>query len=91
MQRQRTETLNSVCIQVGDKCWHSGCLRCSVCQTPLNCHSSCFLKYDQVLCKLDYIRLYGTKCSKCGHSITQSDWIRRAHDRVKAHYIETRL
>ena len=44
----RGQTLYSVCIQVGDKCWHSGCLRCSVCQTPLNCHSSCFLKYDQV-------------------------------------------
>ena len=68
--------------QVGDKSWHSGCLRCSVCTLPLNAHSSCFLKYDQVLCKLDYIRLYGTKCSKCGHPITQSDWIRRAHDQV---------
>ena len=70
------------CTQVGDKCWHSHCLRCSCCHTPLNCHSSCFLKYDQVLCKVDYIRLYGTKCSKCCHPITQSDWIRRAHDQV---------
>jgi len=69
-------------LKVGDKCWHSQCLRCSVCHTPLNCHSSCFLKYDQVLCKVDYIRLYGTKCSKCCHPITQSDWIRRAHDQV---------
>lgn len=69
-------------LKVGDKSWHSACLRCSVCSVPLNAHSSCFLKYDQVLCKLDYIRLYGTKCSKCGHPITQSDWIRRAHDQV---------
>ena len=53
-----------------------------MCQTTLNCHSSCFLKYDQVLCKVDYMRLYGTKCSKCCHPITQTDWIRRAHDQV---------
>ena len=75
--------LKQWCFQVGDKCWHSQCLRCSVCHMPLNSHSSCFLKYDQVLCKVDYIRLYGTKCSKCCHPITQSDWIRRAHDQVK--------
>ena len=43
-------------LKVGDKSWHSHCLRCSVCHTTLNCHSSCFLKYDQVLCKVDYMR-----------------------------------
>ena len=31
---------------------------------------------------MDYIRLYGTKCSKCCHPITHSDWIRKAHDQV---------
>ena len=35
-----------------------------------------------MLCKVDYIRLYGTKCSKCCHPITHSDWIRKAHDQV---------
>ena len=29
-----------------------------------------------------YFRLYGTRCSKCCHLITQSDWIRRAGDQV---------
>ena len=29
-----------------------------------------------------YLRLYGTRCSKCCHLITQSDWIRRAGDQV---------
>ena len=43
-------------LKVGDKSYHSQCLRCSVCHTTLNCHSSCFLKYDQVLCKVDYMR-----------------------------------
>ena len=28
------------------------------------------------------LRLYGTRCSKCCHLITQSDWIRRAGDQV---------
>ena len=34
------------------------------------------------MCKTDYARLYGTKCSKCAKPITQSDWIRRAGDQV---------
>ena len=68
-------------VQVGDKSWHNHCLRCSCCHTPLYSPppstSSCYLKYDQVLCKVDYLRLYGHKCSKCYHPITASDWIRK--------------
>ena len=37
-------------MKVGDTSWHSQCLRCHVCHTPLGAsHASCFLKYDQVL------------------------------------------
>lgn len=69
-------------LKVGDKSWHSACLRCNTCDLVLNYENSCFIKDDKVLCKNDYTRLYGTRCSKCCHLITQSDWIRRAGDQV---------
>lgn len=69
-------------LKVGDKSWHSACLRCTTCDLVLNYESSCFIRDDKVLCKNDYTRLYGTRCSKCCHLITQSDWIRRAGDQV---------
>ena len=44
-------------MKVGDTNWHSQCLRCSVCHTHFGVsHESCFLKYDQVFCKTDYMR-----------------------------------
>ena len=40
-------------------------------------------KVPPCLVWIQYIfRLYGTRCSKCCHLITQSDWIRRAGDQV---------
>jgi len=69
-------------LKVGDKCWHSGCLRCTTCDLSLNYESSCFIRDEKVLCKNDYTRLYGTRCSKCCHLITPTDWIRRAGDQV---------
>lgn len=76
--------LLKVSDQSGNKYWHAHCLRCSCCHIPLNDDTSCFLKYGQVLCKADYIRLYcTTNCSKCCHPINQSDWIRKARDQVR--------
>eukprot|EP00090_Calanus_glacialis_P012920 TRINITY_DN21560_c0_g1_i4.p1 TRINITY_DN21560_c0_g1~~TRINITY_DN21560_c0_g1_i4.p1 ORF type:complete len:264 (-),score=29.70 TRINITY_DN21560_c0_g1_i4:336-1127(-) len=69
-------------LKVGEKSWHSQCLRCNTCDMVLNYESSCFIRDDKVLCKTDYTRIYGTRCSKCCHLVTQSDWIRRAGDQV---------
>jgi len=69
-------------LKVGEACWHSHCLRCSTCDMELHFDTSCFVREDKVFCKTDYTRLYGTRCSKCCHLITQSDWIRRAGDQV---------
>lgn len=69
-------------LKVGEKCWHSQCLRCTTCDLALNYESSCFIRDEKVLCKNDYTRIYGTRCSKCCHLVTQSDWIRRAGDQV---------
>ena len=43
-------------LKVGDKSWHSQCLRCTTCDMVLNYESSCFIRDNKVLCKNDYTR-----------------------------------
>jgi hypothetical protein len=35
--------------------WHVRCLRCSVCQVPLETETSCFYRGRNIYCKTDYI------------------------------------
>jgi len=39
-----------------DRYWHTGCLKCSCCQTKLEHLGSCFSRSGMILCKNDYIR-----------------------------------
>ena len=43
-------------LQVAGRSWHGHCLRCVVCHSLLDGHASCFLKDEQLYCKLDYTK-----------------------------------
>ena len=43
-------------LQVAGRSWHGHCLRCVVCHSLLDGHASCFLRDDQLYCKLDYTK-----------------------------------
>ncbi|XP_050079110.1 trypsin-like [Anopheles maculipalpis] len=69
-------------LDVGGCSWHSACLRCCICHTPLDHQPSCFLRERQIYCKTDYTKTFGTKCARCSRTISATDWVRRARDLI---------
>lgn len=69
-------------LQVAGRSWHGHCLRCVVCHSLLDGHASCFLKDEQLYCKIDYTKLFGAKCFKCSRMISPADWVRKAREQV---------
>lgn len=68
-----------------ERYWHTRCLKCSCCQAQLGEYSStCYSKGGMILCKNDYIRLFGHSgaCSACGQSIPASEMVMRAQGNV---------
>ncbi|KAM8743474.1 LIM domain transcription factor LMO4a [Acanthopagrus schlegelii] len=68
-----------------ERYWHTRCLKCSCCHAQLGEYSStCYSKGGMILCKNDYIRLFGHSgaCSACGQSIPASEMVMRAQGNV---------
>ncbi|GAB1607005.1 LIM domain transcription factor LMO4.1-like [Argonauta hians] len=68
-----------------DRYWHTGCLKCACCQAPLGeIGSSCFTKAGMILCRNDYIRLFGVggTCYTCGQTIPANEMVRRVQGNV---------
>ncbi|XP_025113034.1 LIM domain transcription factor LMO4-A-like isoform X2 [Pomacea canaliculata] len=68
-----------------DRYWHTGCLKCSCCQAQLGeIGTSCFTKAGMILCRNDYIRLFGAvgSCMACGQNIPANEMVMRAQSHV---------
>ncbi|CAG0914311.1 unnamed protein product [Notodromas monacha] len=62
--------------------WHAACLKCADCHQFLDETCTCFVRDGKTYCKRDYVRLFGTKCSKCGTNFKKLEYVFRARDRV---------
>ncbi|XP_071445395.1 uncharacterized protein [Hetaerina americana] len=64
-----------------DRYWHNACLKCTCCGATLaDIGGSCFTKAGMILCKQDYLRLFGSTgaCAACGQTIPASEFVMRA-------------
>ena len=62
--------------------WHAACLKCQECQQFLDESCTCFVREGKTYCKRDYVRLFGTKCDKCGCSFSKNDFVMRAKTKI---------
>ncbi|XP_037080733.1 LIM domain transcription factor LMO4.1-like [Pollicipes pollicipes] len=62
-----------------ERFWHEACLRCTCCGTNLADSASCFIKSGMILCKPDYVRMFGHcgVCAACGQGIPASEFVMR--------------
>ncbi|XP_055387308.1 insulin gene enhancer protein isl-1 isoform X2 [Condylostylus longicornis] len=62
--------------------WHAACLKCQECRQFLDESCTCFVRDGKTYCKRDYVRLFGTKCDKCGSSFSKNDFVMRAKSKI---------
>lgn len=68
-----------------DQYWHEDCLKCACCDCRLGeVGSTLFTKANLILCKRDYLRLFGTTglCSACNKTIPAFEMVMRARGNV---------
>ncbi|CAH0382470.1 unnamed protein product [Bemisia tabaci] len=61
--------------------WHNNCLKCTACGATLaDIGATCFTKPGMILCKNDYVRLFGQSaaCAACSQMIPPSELVMRA-------------
>ncbi|XP_055677038.1 protein apterous isoform X1 [Lutzomyia longipalpis] len=66
-----------------EKRWHAGCLQCCMCRQLLEGETSCYSRDENIYCKTDYYRVFGTRrCSRCMATISSSELVMRARHLV---------
>uniref|UniRef100_A0A4W4H8R6 LIM zinc-binding domain-containing protein n=1 Tax=Electrophorus electricus TaxID=8005 RepID=A0A4W4H8R6_ELEEL len=79
------EISDQILLFVLDGYWHISCLKCSCCRAQLaEIGTSCFSKSGMVLCRKDYIRLFGNSgvCRACSNSIPAGEMVMKTPDHV---------
>ena len=77
------QILDQYILQVApDLEWHAACLKCQECRQFLDESCTCFVRDGKTYCKRDYVRLFGTKCDKCGCSFSKNDFVMRAKSKI---------
>uniref|UniRef100_A0A8C7B893 LIM homeobox 3 n=1 Tax=Neovison vison TaxID=452646 RepID=A0A8C7B893_NEOVI len=72
--------LDRFILKALDRHWHSKCLKCTDCHAPLA--ERCFSRGENVYCKDDFFKRFGTKCAACQLGIPPTQVVRRAQDFV---------
>ncbi|KAJ3648443.1 hypothetical protein Zmor_020247 [Zophobas morio] len=62
--------------------WHAACLKCQECHQFLDENCTCFVRDGKTYCKRDYVRLFGTKCDRCGSAFSKEDFVMRAKSKI---------
>lgn len=65
--------------------WHEDCLKCGCCDCRLGeVGSTCYTKANLILCKRDYLRLFGSTgyCAACSKVIPAFEMVMRARNNV---------
>jgi len=68
-----------------DRYWHEDCLKCGCCECRLGeVGSTLYTKANLILCRRDYLRLFGTKgfCTVCCKTIPAFEMVMRARENV---------
>ncbi|KAI3381495.1 hypothetical protein SNEBB_009028 [Seison nebaliae] len=67
-------------FRVQDQLWHGKCLRCNQCRTHLT--QRCYSRNNQLYCRNDFYKLFGTQCTACKEQIAPEESVRKAKENI---------